>query len=60
MSNSAIISPFTAVLYITAAYIYTQTALVTHASDQATLAVSLSLSHMLSCQDQARYDLRPS
>lgn len=60
MSNSAIISPATAAFYLTAAYIYTQTALVTHTTEWATLGVSRSPSHMLSCQDQARYDLRPS
>lgn len=53
MSNSAIIPLATATFYLTAAYIYTQTALITHMSDRATSGVSLSPSHMLSCQDQA-------
>lgn len=60
MSNSAIIPPATAAFYLTAAYIYTQTALISHVSDWDILGVSLSPSHMLSCQDQAQYDLRPS
>lgn len=60
MSNSAIIPPATAAFYLTAAHIYTQTAPSTHVSDWDILGVSLSPSHMLSCQDQAQYDLRPS